>query len=74
MNHIYTTKMQKATRFKVDLGKLGRRWIKTPGNRLLWTWCCNKRRPAKNLVVQAYYDHTAVWCAPGKGCHKGSGG
>lgn len=37
-------------------------------NRLLPTWCCLRRRPAKNLVVRVYYDAVAAHCAPGKGC------
>ena len=70
MIHIYTTNLQKATRFKIDLGSHRPSWVAIPGNRLLYTDCCHKRRPAKNLVVQVYYDHTAVWCALGKGCKK----
>ena len=39
-----------------------------PGNLLLWCGCCNRRRPAKNCVVQSFYDGLNVWCAPEKGC------
>ena len=41
------------------------RW---PANRLLWCECCGKRHPAKNCVVQSYYDGLNVWCVDGKGC------
>jgi len=69
--HIYTAKPQPATRFKIDVGNTNPSWIRIPGNRLLYTDCCGKRRPAKNLTVQVYYDHTSAWCADGKGCKKG---
>jgi len=68
--HIYTAKQQPATRFKVDMDRAKPSWITIPGNRLLYTDCCGTRRPAKNLTVQVYYDHTSVWCADSKGCKK----
>lgn len=37
-------------------------------NRLVWTSCCRKQRPAKNCRVQHYYDGSYVWCDDGKGC------
>lgn len=39
------------------------RW---PGNKLLWCECCRQKRPAKNCVVQSYYDHLSVWCSAGE--------
>ena len=67
--HIYTTKMQKATHFKDDVGEKAF-WCRNPGNRLLYAKCCGKKRPAKNLLIQVYYDATSCFCAPGKGCKK----
>lgn len=50
-------------------------WIikgfKTPAFKpgaLLWADCCSKRRPAKNLWAQWYYDGHYFWCSPDKGC------
>lgn len=42
--------------------------LRWPGNRLLVCRCCGQRRPAKNCVVQSYYDAVMIWCADGKGC------
>ena len=39
-----------------------------PPERLIYAHCCAKKRPAKNLVVQSYYDCTMIWCAEGHGC------
>lgn len=47
------------------------RGYKTPAfkpNALIWARCCDKRRPAKNLYAQHYYDGSYIWCLPGKGC------
>ena len=65
--HIYTAKSQPATRFTDDNGDtpMSFWW---PANRLLWCGCCRKLRPAKNVVVQCYYDGINCWCAPDKGC------
>lgn len=65
--HIYTAKLQPATRFKDDTGARTF-WIRNPGNRLKLTACCHERRPAKNLLVQVYYDRNYFWCKEGKGC------
>ncbi len=65
--HIYTAKSQPATGFTDNNGEqpftFG--W---PANRLLWAGCCHKQRPAKNVVVQCFYDGMNFWCAPDKGC------
>ena len=37
-------------------------------NRLLPTFCCRRRRPAKNLDVKVFYDGVYVYCRAGKGC------
>ena len=68
---IYTRGHQPATRYLIEfgsLGRLGRRWCLCKPGRLIWTACCRKRRPAKNLTVQVYYDMTPFWCRPGTGC------
>ena len=67
MLHIYTEKLQPATRWTDTHGQkpVVFRW---PANRLLWCNCCRKKRPAKNCVVQSFYDGLYVWCAAGKGC------
>ena len=65
--HIYTTHMQPATGWTdthsgepIQMG-----W---PPEKLIYAHCCGKKRPAKNLVVQSYYDCTMIWCADGHGC------
>lgn len=84
VRHLYTRAHQPATRFLtvLHIGPWVRKapdwgyhpdrelrvWTRYPGNRLIHTSCCRKRRPAKNLTVQAYYDMLPFWCRPGKGC------
>jgi hypothetical protein len=65
--HIYTTHCQPATRYE-DHNIDPPHTFTHPGNSLVWCHCCEKRRPAKNAVVQVYYDGMYFWCAPGKGC------
>ena len=67
MNNLYTAPLQPATCWTDNTGYRPTtfRW---PANRLLWCQCCKKRRPAKNCVVQSFYDATDIWCAPNKGC------
>ncbi len=66
--HIYSANMQPATRWQ-DCHLEPPFVFEFPGNRLIFCQCCHKRRPAKNAVVQSYYDCTMVWCADGKGCN-----
>ena len=66
--HIYTASHQPATRYRVACGDVRPFWVKCPANRLYWCASCKKRRPARNLTVQVYYDGTAFWCRDGKGC------
>lgn len=74
--HMYTTESQPATRFR-DLcfadNSGHQQWIRNPRNRLLWTTCCRKRRPAKNLRVKVYTDTIHVFCAGGTGCGRDNG-
>ena len=70
--HIYTARSQRATKYRVPLG-MRSYWSKNPPNRLCWARCCDKRRPAKNLVVQVFYDDIRFFCIPGKGCKKEMG-
>lgn len=65
--HIYRAAMQPATCFDDHLREQTHTTRIAPHKRL-WAMCCDKRRLAKNLVVQVYYDATYFWCAPGKGC------
>lgn len=66
--HVYAAGTQPATHY-IDNCTEREMVFDTPPNRLLWCHSCGKRRPAKNCVVQVYYDHTSVWCAPLKGCN-----
>jgi hypothetical protein len=65
--HIFVASKQPATRW-VDYNIDPPHTITWPANLLLWCRCCFKKRPAKNCVVQNYYDALYVWCAEGKGC------
>ena len=66
--HIYTAPRQPATRYLVDFGSAGRHFIRNKPRALARCRKCQKLRRCENLVVQAYYDCTYYWCAPGKGC------
>ena|SRR3990167_7425470 len=73
MIHIYTAPYQPATKYTIkDIGPSSGTnsvWLfSIPGNRLICSVCCRKRRPAKNLQVQVFYDDVRYSCAPGKGC------
>lgn len=35
---------------------------------LIYTHCCRQKRPAKDCVVQSFYDGLQIWCAADKGC------
>lgn len=65
--HIYTAALQPATCWTDSHSALPMTF-KWPANRLLWCGCCRKLRPAKNCVVQSFYDGINVWCATDKGC------
>lgn len=67
MTHIYTAQMQPATNFIDRCSEVEIVGGFEP-NLMIFTDCCNKKRPAKDCVVQCYYDGFRVWCAPEKGC------
>ena len=53
--HIYRAPLEPATSLWND-------------RRLLRADCCKKRRWAKYLLIQVYYDGFRIWCKPGHGC------
>ena len=65
--YIYAAPGQPATRY-VDRTFDKLYWTTCKRRKLLYCHECDKRRIAANLRVQVYYDHTRVFCAPGKGC------
>lgn len=66
--HIYRAPYQPATRFAIHLDGQERRWIRCSPRRPVWTDCCRKRRWAKYVRVQVYYDQIARFCKKGCGC------
>lgn len=66
--HIFTTALQPATKFVMDLDEHGQIKAGYRGGRVLWCGCCHQPRRARNCVVQCFYDGINVWCAPDKGC------
>lgn len=65
--HIYTEKMQLATDWTDTHSRETMKMGFKPED-MIYTSCCCKQRPAKDCVVQCYYDGLNVWCAPEKGC------
>jgi hypothetical protein len=63
--HIFTAPSQPATDW---LDEFTGKQMGFEPDKILTPQCCNKERPAKDCVVQAYYDGLSVWCAQGKGC------
>jgi len=66
--HIYTAEKQSAVRF-VDRVTGEDHWFENKPNKLLRCWTCMKKRQAKNLIVQVYYDSTRFFCGKLKGCN-----
>ena len=66
--HIYAAKSQPATHW-VHSSLKRKIHFRNPPNRLIYCHNCRKKRPAKNLVVQSYYDCVKYFCKEGKGCH-----
>lgn len=67
MLHIYTTNMQPATNWVDSHSNEPIRMGWQPED-MLGCICCGKLHPAKDCVVQGYYDGPLIFCAPGKGC------
>jgi len=67
MLHIYTETMQPATGW-TDMHSGEPMHMGFEPEKLIYTDCCGKQRPAKDCVVQCYYDGLIVWCALDKGC------
>ena len=67
--HIFTADMQPATRYFDCYAEPPFRFRIHPRH-LLPAWCCRKRRWAKYLRAQVFYDGTLFWCAPGHGCRR----
>jgi hypothetical protein len=65
--HIYTAALQPATKFTDNNFEEPMEFTK-PGGSLLWCECCGKRHPARDVVVQCFYDGWRFWCAPERGC------
>ena len=65
--HVYSEQEQPATG-----------WVDTHSDQPIEMWfapdslirtnCCEETRPARECVVQSYYDGASIWCAEGKGC------
>ncbi len=67
MLHIYTETMQPATSW-TDTHSGEPIQMGYEPEKLIYTDCCGQQRPAKDCMVQCYYDGLSVWCAPAKGC------
>ena len=67
MMHIYTETMQPATGW-TDTHSGEPMLMGFDPEKLIYAHCCGKQRPAKDCVVQSYYDSLSIWCAPEKGC------
>lgn len=66
--HIFTTRTQPATRYRVtvDVGKAF--WVRVPPTSQIRCSECGKRRWAKYMGAQVYYDMTVFTCLSGHGC------
>ncbi len=65
--HIYTERLQPATGWKNTHSGEPIQMGFEPEN-LIYSHCCGKKRPAKDCVVQCFYDELRIWCAPDRGC------
>lgn len=68
--HLYVAQTQSAANF-VDNNSDPPTTFRCDPRRLWWTDCCRKRRWAKYVCVQVYYDGIRRWCVAGHGCKKG---
>ena len=67
MLHIYTESMQPATGW-TDVHSGEPMQMGFEPDKLIVTNCCFEKRPAKDCMVQSYYDGLRIWCAADKGC------
>ncbi len=67
MLHIHTETMQPATGW-IDTHSGEPMQMGFEPEKLIHALCCAELRPAKNCVVQSYYDSLSIWCAPEQGC------
>jgi hypothetical protein len=63
--HVFTASLQDATDFTDD----GHRFT-CPPLALRYCYGCRKRRRAKNLQVQCFYDSTRFWCRDKSKCKR----
>jgi len=68
--HLYRAGEQPATRYRVGLNTRSPFWVTCHPRTQLWAMCCKRRRYARGLVVQVYYDAIYQWCKPGHGCKR----
>lgn len=60
--HIYRARSQPLTRYTDDVGE--RRFtVRTNPRKQFECGNCWRKRWAKNLVIQVYYDGVYIWCA-----------
>lgn len=59
--HVFRAKDQSATRYRCGAGFT----IKNKPTSLFWCYGCGRRRQAKNLRVQSYYDGDRFFCKGG---------
>ncbi len=67
--HIFTARLQAATRFRDDCTDKPFICRRNP-RKQIYSWCCRKKRWAKYLQVQVFYDSIRFWCKDGQGCKK----
>ena len=68
--HVFSARVQPATRYRIDVDGARPFIVRFSPRRQLCCRNCGKRRWAKYLSVQVYYDMTAVFCSDGHGCKR----
>lgn len=58
--HLYSAPMQDATDYQDAID--GDAHVRCKPNAMRYCWRCRKRRRAKNLFVQVFYDGARHWC------------
>lgn len=67
--HIYSARLQPATKYIDDVTEHMFVFKNNPRRQMICHKCL-RRRWAKNLVVQVYYDGTYVWCKDKENCKR----